>query len=75
MIERAGQLLYGEHFRQVLARALEVDGRTLRRWIKDDYLPADRLDVLYQLLAERRAAIAALQHELFRQLYPEERTP
>jgi hypothetical protein len=71
VIERAGQLLYGEHYRQVLARALEVNERTLRRWIHDDY----RLDVLYQLLAERRAAIAALQHELFRQLYPEERTP
>ena len=31
-LERAGQLLYGDLWQSALARALDVDNRTVRRW-------------------------------------------
>ena len=35
-LEQAGQLLYGDLWQSALARALNVDSRTVRRWLSGD---------------------------------------
>lgn len=75
MLDRIGPLLFGPQYKPSLARALGVNKRTLERWVRDGYCPEDKLDLAYTLLAERRAAIAALQHDMMMTLYPEETAP
>lgn len=35
-LEQAGRLLYGDQWQSALARALNVDSRTVRRWASGD---------------------------------------
>ena len=35
-LEQAGQLLYGNLWQSALARALDVDNRTVRRWVSGE---------------------------------------
>lgn len=56
-----GEALFGPRFQRELAEALEVNERTMRRWIAGDTEPPDGIKAdLLRLLKERQATLKAL---------------
>jgi hypothetical protein len=65
MLEEVGQALFGEHWKNELSDALEVDPRTVRRWVNGTYeIPNGVWDDLYTLLEERVFQIQKVQNKL-----------
>ena len=57
-LQKAGRLLYGDQWRAALARALDVDERTVRRWANgDSAIKQSIVDEIMQLLKDNHAAI------------------
>lgn len=58
LIADAGQALYGPHWQSELARSLEVDRRTVSRWVAGVHgVPAGVYVDLLRLTHERAAAL------------------
>jgi len=58
---QVGEALYGPRFQRELAEALNVNERTMRRWVAGDFEPPDSLKAdLLRLLKERRAELTGL---------------
>lgn len=58
---QVGEALYGPRFQRELAEALNVNERTMRRWVAGDFEPPESLQAdLVRLLRERRDVINAL---------------
>ena len=58
---QVGEALHGPRFQRELAAALNVNERTMRRWVAGDFEPPDSLkDDLLALLRERRARLGSL---------------
>lgn len=72
-LRAAGALLYGSGWRAPLARALNVDARTLDAWAWDVRVPADTLAVrrrLRQLCAVQLSGLGGVVSQLERALGP-----
>ena len=58
---QVGEALYGPRFHSQLAAALNVNERTMRRWVAGDFEPPESLKAdLLRLLKERRADLTGL---------------
>jgi len=56
-----GEALYGPRFQRELAKDLNVNERTMRRWVAGDFEPPATIqNVLLELLLNRRAKIDPL---------------
>ena len=67
LLRDAGEALYGPLWQSELARALGVNGRTVRRWMaKDNAIPAGVWPEVGNLVLFRRLALAALAGKLER---------
>ena len=67
LLERLGALLYGPEWQSPLARALDVNLRTMQRWAAGIHQPPERLwGDIAALLRERRIEIDAALAELSR---------
>ena len=54
LLEEAGRLLYGDRWQRQLARALDVNERTVRNWVEERTpVPLTRLREVLELLAAR----------------------
>lgn len=61
LLEACGRALYGEQWQVPLSRDLDVNDRTVRRWVAGDSTIPMGLNIdLLRLLAERGAAIDEL---------------
>lgn len=60
-IERCGRLLFGDHWRTPLAEALEVNERTLRRWVNGEFRPPPGVYIeLRKMMLDRGLELARL---------------
>ena len=58
---KCGEALYGPRFQRELAEALNVNERTMRRWVAGDFDPPEGVKAdLLRLLKERRADLTEL---------------
>ena len=65
LLAAAGSLLYGPQWVSALARALDVNLRTMQRWAAGEYEPPGSLWAeIDGLLMERQTSIAALRKRL-----------
>jgi hypothetical protein len=65
LLEEAGQALYGDLWQSALARDLNVNDRTVRRWIANDSpLPDGLASEVTQLLRQRGFALTAVLRKL-----------
>ncbi|GGW23910.1 hypothetical protein GCM10011452_09070 [Gemmobacter lanyuensis] len=64
MIERIGTALWGDTWQSQMARALEIDSSTVRRWVarKTDPRPGVFVDLI-RIMQERAAALDDLAEE------------
>jgi hypothetical protein len=61
LIVEVGQALYGPHWMRELARALDVNERTVRRWAAGEVEPRPGVyGAVHELLSERAAALDPL---------------
>lgn len=57
-LEQAGRLLYGDQWQSALARALDVDNRTVRRWVSGESAIKDAIrDEITELLTTNQKEI------------------
>lgn len=67
MLARIGRLLYGEYWQRELAAALDVDDRTVRRWVAADsripHIEVDVMRLLHDRIIEIEAALAELPRD------------
>lgn len=54
LLHQYGEALFGPHFQRELAKALEVNERTMRRWIAGDTEPPEGIKAELEALARRR---------------------
>jgi hypothetical protein len=60
-IIKIGEALFGPRFQRELAEALNVNERTMRRWVAGDFEPPESLKAdLLRLLRERWARLGSL---------------
>jgi hypothetical protein len=58
LLQQVGEALYGPRWQSDLARDLEIDDRSIRRYLAGEReIPDDMPDQLRQVLADRRAAL------------------
>lgn len=64
MIERIGAALWGDTWQTQMARALEIDGSTVRRWVarKTDPRPGVFVDLM-RIMQDRAEALDNLMEE------------
>lgn len=61
MLIKTGEALYGPHWQRELARHLNVNERTMRRWVAGDTHPPDSISSdLLLLLHERKRQLDSL---------------
>lgn len=61
LLTDCGEALFGSRWQSALARALDVDDRTMRRWVSgENGMPAGVNIDLLRLLTERASDIGAL---------------
>jgi hypothetical protein len=61
LLREVGTALYGLQWQTELARALDVNNRTVRRWVAGTWEPRPRhTGALYRLVCERRDALQAV---------------
>ena len=60
-LKKAGERLYGPHWRQPLAWALQVNIATLRRWTSAEVTVPGPVALAIQLLLEKASGIAGRQ--------------
>lgn len=67
LLSKCGEALYGPRWQSELSRDLDVDDRTMRRWVAGDSQIPDGVNVdLLRLLTERAADIDGLIPQLKR---------
>jgi len=64
LLAAIGEALYGKSWKAALAGDLNVDDRSLRRWIQTDEVPDGVWRDLIDLLANRREVIESLLAEV-----------
>jgi len=65
LLREAGEALYGPLWQSAIARDLNVNDRTVRRWAANDTaLPDGLVDELKQLLRQRGLALTAVLRKL-----------
>ena len=62
LLQQYGEALFGSRFQRELAKALEVNERTMRRWIAGDTEPPEA--IRFELDALARQRIKALERLL-----------
>lgn len=61
LLRQVGEALYGEQWQTELARALDVNNRTVRRWVAGTWEPRPQhTGKLYRLVCQRRDALQAI---------------
>ena len=65
LLQEAGAALYGPRWRLDLAKALDVNERTIRRWAEGQWpVPATVWPEIRTLLTERGAALAHVRRRI-----------
>ena len=61
LLKQCGEALFGPRWQREMARALNVNDRTMRRWVAGDtQIPVSVLADLERLLVERRKSVHVL---------------
>lgn len=69
LLGAAASLLYGDHWQSALAALLDVNDRTVRRWVAgDSAVPDSALAAIADRLAKRRGEIAVMRSRLVKEL-------
>jgi hypothetical protein len=67
LLRRVGEALYGERWQNALAHELQINERTMRRWLSGAWdVPTERLAELRELVIQRRGRLDQLAQELAR---------
>ena len=69
LIVRVGRALYGDRWQSELARALDVAGRTVRRWAAGEYeVPAGVWGEILALVRSQRRALGDVERLIAQQV-------
>lgn len=64
LLAAAGYALFGANWKPALGEALDVDARSLRRWLQTGDIPSGVWRELLQLAQERRSQLMAIETSL-----------
>lgn len=64
ILRAAGEALYGSRWQTDLADALDVNDRTMRRWVAGGTIPAEVIDDLKRLVRKKRETLKTLLDDM-----------